>query len=74
MPKKVMITRKVEIFPTPRDDKVLRRWCGLTTVDDIPEETSICIMEPYDHIDAVKYIRCSSIPKPYETVLERDIQ
>lgn len=24
-----MITRKLEIFPTPRDDKVLRRWCGL---------------------------------------------
>ena len=29
VPKKVMITRKVEIFPSPQDDKVLRRWCGL---------------------------------------------
>jgi Zn ribbon nucleic-acid-binding protein len=43
---------------------------GLTTVAQIPDETSICITEPYDHIDAIKYIKCSSIPKPYETVLE----
>jgi hypothetical protein len=43
---------------------------GLSTVGDIPKETSICIVNPHDHIDAIKYIRCSSIPKPYETVLE----
>lgn len=24
-----MITRKVEIFPSPRDERVLKRWCGL---------------------------------------------
>ena len=29
MPKKVMISRKVEIFPNPQDARVLRRWCGL---------------------------------------------